>query len=448
MNSNTVARALSVVIALSVTITSARAQEEEPGKHRGQLGIGVETGFTPVRIAVPEFKIGADRAESIKAAGEIHDVIVADLEFTGLFQVIDPAAYRDLNMGDPSAVVYEKWDLYNAQGVATGRVGWDPAKELYVEARLFDIKAKAQVFAKEYTGGVNLTRKIGHIVAQLIIETFWGKGRGFATSHVTFISDRTGNKEIWAMDYDGENQKQLTSSRFLNLTPACSPDGRSIAYTAYKKRNPDLYLMDLKSGDIRLLRAAPSGQSMSPDWSPDGKSIIFTASSAESSGTTLWMIDADGTNLRQITSRTRGVDCSPAFSTKTGEVVFTSDRSGSPQIYRMDQYGANQSRVPVPGDYNDAASFSPDNTKIAYQSRTRGNAFDIYVFDVASGESTRVVDPSGSNENPAWSPDGRFLVFSSSRTGKFQLFMVKVTGGAELVKLTQSGHNQTPCFCP
>ncbi|MFN7973681.1 MAG: hypothetical protein U0166_15250 [Acidobacteriota bacterium] len=401
--------------------------------------------FTPIRIAIPDFKMTADRAEVIAAADELHDTIVADLEFTGLFEVIDPSNYRDMPNMDPSSIDYAKWDFYNAQGVATGSVGWDPVKELYFQGRLFDVKSKAQVFAKEFTGKTSLTRKMAHIVAQLIIETFWGQGRGFATAHVVFVGNRTGIKEVYAMDYDGQNQKQLTSSRFPNLVPACSPDGKYIAYTSYKKRNPDLYLMDLKTGESTLLHAT-QGQSMSPDWTPDSRSLIFTSSKGDVPGTCLWMIDVDGSNLRQITNG-RKVDCSAAISHKTGEVVFTSDRTGLPQIYTMSALGSDQTRVPLPGEYNDAASFSPDNTQIVFQSRMRGNAFDIYVYDVASQQAIRIVDPVGSNENPAWSPDGRFVVFSGNRTGKFQLYMVRATG-SDPVKLTNSGDNETPCFCP
>ena len=139
--------------------------------------------------------------------------------------------------------------------------------------------------------------------------------------------------------------------------------------------------------------------------------------------------------------------CSASFSRKTTEILFTSDRTGSPQIYRMDGYGLEQQRIRLRGGYNDAASFSPDNKKIVYQSRARHNAFDIFVYDVDRGESVRIVNPRGSNENPAWSPDGRFVVFASNRSGKFQLYLVKATGG-EPRQLTTRGNNETPCFCP
>ena len=418
-----------------------------PARSQGthiETGVGKE--FTPIRVAIPYFKMSQDRAEVISAADELHQVISDDLEWSGLFEVVDPRSFTNVDTADPARVVFDQWNLYNVQGVCTGRIGWDPQKELYIEARLYDVASQAQVFGKEYTGKTTLTRKIGHIVAQLIIETFWGQGRGFATSHVVFVSNRTGNKEVWAMDYDGENQKQLTSSQFLNLTPACSPDGRFIAYTAYKKRNPDLYVMDLKSGDIRLLHAS-QGQSTSPDWTADSRSLIFTSSTGESAGTNLWMIDVNGSNLRKITDR-RGVDCSASISPKTNEVLFTSDRTGMPQIYKMSMYGTDQTRMALEGKYNDAASFSPNNAQIVYQSRMRGNAFDIYVYDVASNQNMRIVDPSGSNENPAWSPDGRFVVFSGNRTGKFQLYLTRANGTGEPRKLTSSGNNETPCFCP
>ncbi len=418
--------------------------------HRGQVAIGVEQAFKPVRIALPEFKLRADTVETIRAADLIRKTIVADLELTGLFDVIDPIEYHNLSLFDASRIIYDKWDLYNAQGVATGHIGLQGEGQILLEARLFDVKSRSRVFGKQYTGTEALNRKMAHIVSKLIIESFWGAGRGFPTSHIVFISDRTGGKgvkEIFAMDYDGENERQLTSSKFLNLTPACSPDGRYLGYTSYKRRNPDLYIMDLRTGETRLLHAS-GGQSTSPDWSRDSKRLVFTSSSAKSPGTDLYMINADGSGLRRLTHR-RSVDCSASFSWKTDDILFTSNRTGSPQIYRMEVSGVDQSRVRLKGHYNDAASFSPDNRKIAYQSRTRGNAFDIYVYDVDQERSVRITEPRGSNENPAWSPDGRFLVYSGNRArGRYDLYLVRARSGEIPKRLTSTGNNQTPCFCP
>jgi TolB protein len=124
-----------------------------------------------------------------------------------------------------------------------------------------------------------------------------------------------------------------------------------------------------------------------------------------------------------------------------GQFVFTSDRSGTPQIYAASLGGGGATRVTYRGSYNTAPAFSPDCKQIAYESREPGG-FQIYVIN-SDGSGARQLTRSGSNEAPAWSPDGRYLAFSSSRGGGSKLYLMRVRDGYVIAPLTEGQGNES-----
>ena len=142
---------------------------------------------------------------------------------------------------------------------------------------------------------------------------------------------------------------------------------------------------------------------------------------------------------RRLTTN-HAIDTSPWWSPTGREMAFTSDRSGSPQVYVMDRDGGNVRRLTFDVSYTDSPAWSPRGDRIAFVSRTSAG-FDIYVCS-ADGSRARLVVSGGSNENPRWSPDGRHLVFASNRAGPYGLFVTDLddrparridTGGQEVM---------------
>ncbi len=91
------------------------------------------------------------------------------------------------------------------------------------------------VIGKVYRGDVSdaQVRIFAHQFADEIIGKLSGGLPGIASTQIAFVSNRSGNKEIWAMDYDGENQHQVTQLHTISLTPRWSPDASRIAFTCY-----------------------------------------------------------------------------------------------------------------------------------------------------------------------------------------------------------------------
>ena len=127
-------------------------------------------------------------------------------------------------------------------------------------------------------------------------------------------------------------------------------------------------------------------------------------------------------------------------------MIFTSDRTGTPQIYRMDADGLNQVRVTYENPYNDSAVRNPRYDYMAYVSRF-DNKFDIFIMDLQNRQSYRVTRNQGSNETPCWSPDGEQLTFASDRGGSWQIYAVN-KNGTNLRQITRSGNNRNPVWVP
>ena len=172
--------------------------------------------------------------------------------------------------------------------------------KLVFEGRVLDLGSGQAVLAKRYSGPFTVSRRMAHTFADEVIRFLVGKP-GIALSEIAFTSDRTGNKEIFVMDYDGANQRQITGHRSTSMSPAWSPNGESIAYTSFFNGPPGLYLADLGSGRKRPIITSGS-LNISPSFSPDGRHIAFARSL--DGNVEIFTADLDGGNLRRLTNST------------------------------------------------------------------------------------------------------------------------------------------------
>jgi TolB protein len=314
---------------------------------------------------------------------------------------------------------------------------------------LFDLTrgtaANAQVIGKRYFGPVDESgaRKIAHEFAADILSQFGGKS--LLGSKIYFVSNRTGSKEIWVMDPDGNNQKRITQFNSISIMPAVSPDGSKIAFTSFTRGNPAIFIFSVDP--VRRLPFYNQVASMNatPDFTPDGKEIVY--SSTASGWAQIYVANLDGSNLRRISS-SRSIEVEPKVNPKTGsEMAFVSGRSGPQQIYRMNMDGANVERL-TPGEGEASnPSWHPDGQILAY-AWTRGYAtgnFNIFVMDVATRKYDQLTHDMGRNENPSWAPDGRHIVFMSTHSGRPQIWSM-LADGTQLRQLTTQGNNWTPIW--
>jgi len=412
------------------------------------LSISGEPGARP-RYAVPDFIARTNDAETAAVAKLMGAVLWDDIAFEREFYMVPRDTYKTIpaakSFGD---IAFDRWRELGADGLVMGSVERSAPGTYRVEVRLFDVRSRRSVMAREYTGTATNPRLYAHTASD-DIHLQQRALRGAARSKLAFSSDRDGErvsnsiqprdvKEIYISDYDGANQRRVTVTRKLNIMPRWSPDARAIAYTSYRRDFPDIFVSLIYQGTLEN----PTGgrdQNWLPAWSPDGTRICFT--SARDGNSELYVMNRDGSNVTRLTNHP-AIDTTPTWSPSGTQIAFTSDRNGSPQIFIIDADGLNLRKI-TSESWCDRPTWSPAPfNEIAYASRT-GPGYDIRILDLATGERRQLTYGEGSNESPAYAPNGRHLVFMSTRAGKKQIFVIG-RDGQGVRQITTVGNNYTP----
>ena len=311
---------------------------------------------------------------------------------------------------------------------------WLEGQEYVVEARLLD-QAGAVQLGKRYRAPETALARTAHMLSNEIVKAIGGKPSVFLTQ-IGFASNRTGNWEIWLMDWDGANQRRITTHNALSMLPSWSPDNERMVYTSWARGTSDMYIITRRGGGRTRINSGLA-LNTSATFSPVSNDIAFVGSVRGNPD--IYVIKDDGANLRRLTND-GAIESTPEWSPTGRQISFTSGRSGSPQIYVMDAEGTNVRRISHEGEWNDDATWSPDGEKLAYTSRVNGR-FQIRIANLITGES-RIVAGEGSNEQPTWSPDGQWIAFQSNRNGrKWQIYRMRADG-SDLLQLTFDGENR------
>ena len=407
-------------------------------------------GGAPPRLAVPDFIPLSPDAETAAIAKTIGQVLWDDLNFEREFAFIPRDIYASIPRATSFAdVPFERWQELNADGLVVGTVQ-KAGTTIKVEMRLYNVRSRQASLARQYDGTAANPRLFAHTISDEIHKTQRALN-GVARSKLTFDSDRDGErmsgtvesrniKEIYISDYDGENQRRVTVGKTLNIAPRWSPDGRSIAYTSYRRGGANIFISNIFQGTLdEVTKGDKVGENWLPAWSPDGTRLAF--SSTRDGNPEIYVVNRDGSNLRRITNHPN-IDITPTWSPSGTQIAFTSDRTGTPQIYVVGADGLNLAKRTSDG-YCDRPTWSPaPYNEIAFSSRS-GPGFDIRVIDVVTGVSHALTNGEGTNESPAYSPNGRHIVFTSTRSGKTQVFTM-ARDGKNVRQITRTGNNEKP----
>ena len=408
-----------------------------------------EGGAAP-RLAVPDFIALSSDGETAAIAKTIGQVLWDDLNFEREFAFIPRDTYATIPRATSfTDIPFDRWRELNADGLIVGTVQ-KVGTTVKVEMRLFNVRTGTSAFSRQYDGTAANPRLFAHTMSDEIHKSQRALN-GVARSKLTFDSDRDGErmggtvqnrsiKEIYISDYDGENQRRVTVGKTLNIAPRWSPDGRSIAYTSYRRGGANLFISNIFQGTLEeVTKGDKVGENWLPAWSPDGTRLAF--STTRDGNPEIYVVNRDGSNLRRITNHP-GIDITPTWSPSGTQIAFVSDRTGTPQIYVVGADGLNLSKK-TSDSYCDRPTWSsaPFN-EIAFASRA-GPGFDIKVLDLTSGATRALTSGEGTNESPSFSPNGRHLVFTSTRSGKAQVFTI-ARDGKNVRQITRAGNNEKP----
>ncbi len=372
-------------------------------------------------IAIPDIKsIGGLSAQS-ETGGLLRDILINDLEFTGLFDILDKKAYIEDPNKKYGEIDFKDWQIIGAD-LLIKAVLIAEEDNLTVELKLFDAIQAKMLTGRRYIGKKANVRTIAHKFANEVIEAVTGE-RGIFDTRILFVSNSSGSKEVYMADYDGYNLRQVTRNGSINISPQWSPDGARVLYTSYKEGQPYLYMLELATGKETRLSNHP-GINIGARWSPSGKEIALTLS--KDGNPELYILEFDGMKLKRLTNNW-AIDVSPSWSPDGKRLVFVSDIGGNPHIYMINSDGTGLSRLTYDGKYNAAPAWSPKGDKIAFARQSEGR-FDIWIMNTDGTGQIKLTSNNGDNENPSWSPDGRYIAFASTRERGGAVYIMQSNG--------------------
>ena len=421
-----------LVAGLGVAVLPARAVVE----------IDINKGVVePLPIAITEF-ISADGT-----GAEIASVVEADLRRSGLFAPIEKGAFIEKISNPDAAPRFQDWTVINAQALVTGKVSETADGRLKAEFRLWDTYAGQQLIGEQFFTSKDKWRRVAHIIADAIYQRLTGES-GYFDTRIVYV-DESGPrnnrvKRLAIMDQDGANQRFLTDGRAIVLTPRFSPTRQEITYLSYEGGQPQVYLLQLETGQRELVGNFP-GMTFAPRFSPNGQQIVMSLL-RDDGNSNIFAMDLRSRNTTRLTTA-NAIDTSPSYSPDGSQIVFTSDRGGRAQIYVMSASGGDPKRISFGDGSYSTPVWSPRGDLIAFTKQTRGE-FQIGVMRT-DGSGERILSSGFLQEGPTWSPNGRVVMFFRQPAGSAgpQLYSIDLTGRNEQ-KIPTANYGSDPAWSP
>ena len=259
---------------IALPFSGARAQD--------WVRTGTNLGVSKIRIAAADFKAASADPQAGGLKSAFDQTLYNDLRYAGIFDVVSKSMIPTTTPGSPQEINMAEWSgapssaAYVAFGALTLSGG-----QLTVQGYLYNTaqgQQNPQVLGKQYAGEstVDSSRQIAHRFADEIIQQLGGIA-GIAETKIYYVSNRTGNKEIWVMDYDGMNERQLTHLGTVSLSPHVSPDNSRVAFSSLGKNGWSIRMYSIDLGRLMAFPAA-GGTTLSPAWSSDGRKLAFSSS--------------------------------------------------------------------------------------------------------------------------------------------------------------------------
>ena len=361
----------------------------------GDWHVGIKAeGVQRIPLSILPFEAldGTSREDAVT----LEQIVLADLDFSGLFKIIHGRVPLTGN-GDSEGLIEIRGTLALHRG------------QTYFEGRVIDAGTGRSIGGKRYTVKQEQLRQIAHHFSDEVIRMLTGD-LGIASTSIVFRRKTGEHWELVITDYDGYNPRVILRQTVPAVFPRWIDKSTGVVFTSYRYGKPDLfrrYLRESKSHPI----ASFDGANFSCDWSEKREELVATLT--KDGNAELYLLDRNGKVKRRLT-HSRAIETSPSWSPSGREILFTSDRVGSPHIFIMEANGSNVRRVTSDGRYNASPAWSPKGDRIAFVTRIDG-FFQVCTirpdgsdFEVHSRESV-------SHEDPRWAPNGRHLVYTELR---------------------------------
>lgn len=252
------------------------------------------------------------------------------------------------------------------------------------------------------------------------------------SGRIAFVASQSDNWELWTINADGTEPKQLTQTPLDERFPSWSPDSQTIAYSISDGSlwtiRPDGNQMKQLPLNIKEKRRRDNTH---PVWSSDGRFIAFVSFLFDRDDSEIWIINVANEHLVELVPQNE-IQINPTWSPDGRELIYSSTIYGPASKIIQDLWiiqsdGRNARRLLMNDAANYHADWSPDGKKLAFTSDKSGN-MDIWLFDLQSQRISQLTHSSAYDADPSWAPDNQHLAFVSNRTGTMQIWIMDIIG--------------------
>lgn len=272
-----------------------------------------------------------------------------------------------------------------------------------------------------------------------------------AGSLIAFESDRTGNAEIFTVSGSGSTPRNVTQNAAPDARPVLSPDGTKIAFSRQVAGAPapTLWVMNVDGSNARQLSTLDVWGDTPISWSPNGTRIAVVVGAIGSRDVfTVELTGGAPTNLCTWTT----ASCDDPDWAPDGARLVLDVTNTDGEIYVINADGSNPTNITnAPSSNEFRPSWSPDGTAIAFSSNRRGQLEIFRAAFPASGEPTRLTthDNTAHDHGPRWSPDGKHLAFvRRSTSGTAKIATIDAADGSNYVDFSASANADGPAWSP
>lgn len=375
---------------------------------------------------------------------DVAAIIDADLQRSGNFS---PLNREDLVANPVSGETprYANWRLSGADFLLIGSVAPENAGYI-VQFQLFDVIQQSVMTGFSFRVTDQTMRSAAHQISDVVYENILGIPGAFNTQ-VAFVSvnGRVGDRtyQLQLADADGVNPQTMLTSPFPILSPAWAPDGVRLAYVSFENRTQSaIYIQDRQQGS-RVKAISVQGINGAPSWSPDGTRLAVSLS--HEGNPEIYIFQVDSSQLQRVT-QSAAIDTEPVWI-DDDTLLFTSNRSGGPQLYEVSARGGRASRMTFEGSYNTSATVSSDGATVAFVHGT-DIGFQIAAIDRSSG-LFQVLTQGTLDEAPSFSPNGQMIIYATEKNGRGTLGAVSLDGSVvQSLTLGEAGSVREPAWSP